>query len=206
MRLCSFVVRNDIGLAPNPFHGYCTVAITTPNQMGLRAQPGDWLMGTQPVHKGEKLIFAMEISEIMSLHDYYQDPRFEQKKPVKDGNQIERVGDNMYYQDENGEWQQHPTRHHTSRYERTQDTKHPSVFIAEHFYYLGENAVELPVEFQPMIRRRHGCKCAHEPELVQDFLKWLAETYEPGVHGDPGDWPRRKIVPEPVIYLKDQNR
>ena len=37
-RLCSYVVRHDKGLAPNPFWGYCTLAVCTPNHAGVRLE------------------------------------------------------------------------------------------------------------------------------------------------------------------------
>lgn len=76
MRLCSYVVKNDKGLAPNPFWGYCTLALCTPNHMGIKAEKGDWLVGNSSVAKGNKLIFAMQVEEILSFDQYYNDPRF----------------------------------------------------------------------------------------------------------------------------------
>ena len=189
MRLCSYVVRVDAGLAPNPFWGYCTLAVCTPNHMGIRVQKGDWFMGTQPISKGAKLIYAMEVSKILSFDTYYHDPRFERKKPKIKGPWKELRGDNMYYRDDQGKWQQHPTWNHPGEEQKMQDLKHPYVFISEHFYYFGENAIEIPVEYAALIRKRQGCKCSHAPELVRGFLSWLVQTQTPGVHGDPIDQP-----------------
>ena len=44
-RLYSYVVVSDHGFAPNPFHGYCTLANCKP-RIRWRAQPGDWIVGT----------------------------------------------------------------------------------------------------------------------------------------------------------------
>ena len=43
--LFSYVVRYDSGFAPNPFHGFCTLATCKP---GIRAHAnvGDWVVGT----------------------------------------------------------------------------------------------------------------------------------------------------------------
>jgi hypothetical protein len=43
MRLCSHVVTCDSGLAPNPFHGYCTSAVCTPSHMNARLEKCEWL-------------------------------------------------------------------------------------------------------------------------------------------------------------------
>jgi hypothetical protein len=158
--------------------------------MGIRTQKGDWFLGTQPVHKGAKLIYAMQISEVLPFEAYYVDPRFEKKKPKRKGPWQERCGDNMYYRDDKREWQQHPTFNHTEPSHIRQDLKHPYAFIGETFYYFGENAVDIPLAYQGLIRKRQGCKCRHDPETVDSFLHWLAQTFEPGIHGDPGDRPR----------------
>ena len=187
MRLCSYIITNDKGLAPNPFWGYCTLAVCTLNHMGIRAENGDWLMGTTTTYRGNKLIFAMQVSEVLLFNLYYNDIRFEKKKPVMDGTWRQRCGDNMYYQGENGEWKQHRSIYHLDKSTMEKDLKHPFVFIAEHFYYFGENAVEIPLEYKDLIWRRQGCKCKHATENVEGFLNWLQTNFSPGIHGKPYD-------------------
>ena len=82
MRLCSYVVAVDRGLAPNPFWGYCTLAVCTPNHMGIRAQDGDWFIGTTTAARGSKLVYAMQVSEVLPFDCYYNDPRFEEKSQL----------------------------------------------------------------------------------------------------------------------------
>ncbi len=76
MKLYSYIVVHDTGFAPNPFWGYCTLAACTPNHAGIRAKEDDWIIGTETKKKGNKLIFAMKISEILPFDQYYNDPRF----------------------------------------------------------------------------------------------------------------------------------
>ena len=193
MRFCSYVVKYDVGLAPNPFWGYCTLAVCTPNHMGIRAQKGDWFMGTQPVSKGAKLVYAMQVSEVLPFEAYYADPRFATKKPKIKGRYEELTGDNMYYRDERGDWQQHPTWNHPEVYQHRQDLKYPCAYVSEHFYYFGEQAVEIPPEYRCLIRKMQGCNCAHDPRIVNGFLGWLVRNFKPGKLGDPADRPRDKI-------------
>ena len=100
MKLYSYIVKHDIGLAPNPFWDYCTLALCTPNHMGIRPEIGDWIIGTTPVSLGSKLVYAMQVSETLPFDDYYADKRFEKKKPSISGSWKEQCGDNMYYKDE----------------------------------------------------------------------------------------------------------
>lgn len=187
MRLCSYVVAVDRGLAPNPFGGYCTLAVCTPNRMGIRAQNGDWFIGTTTATRGSKLVYAMQVSEVLPFDRYYNDSRFEKKKPVVRGIWRQRCGDNMYYRDETGEWKQHRSLYHRDQATIEKDLRHPSVFIAEHFYYFGDKAVEIPPKYKDLIWRRQGCKCRHVPETVEGFLNWLRTNFSPGTHGKPYD-------------------
>jgi len=155
--------------------------------MGIKAQKGDWFIGVTPVAKGNRLVYAMRVSEVLSFESYHDDPRFEQKKPNVKGTWRERCGDNMYYRDEAGEWRQHRSLYHRKLKEIEKDLKRPYVFTAEHFYYFGDKAVDIPFQYESLIWRRQGCKCNHDAEIVEGFLNWLGKNFSPGVHGNPTD-------------------
>jgi hypothetical protein len=187
MKLYSYVIKIDSGLAPNPFWGYCTLAVCTPNHMGIQAQKGDWIIGTSPISQGSKLVYAMQVSEPLPFEKYYTDVRFEKKKPVVNGSWRERYGDNMYSKDQQGQWAQHRTIHHRSPELIKKDLRYPVVFVAEHFHYFGDNAVAIPAEFQELIWTRQGCKSNHDHEVVKKFLKWLKSNFDSGILGNPKD-------------------
>ena len=136
--------------------------------------------------KGNKLVYAMEISECLDFDDYFHDPRFQQKKPKTKGSRMERCGDNFYSRDANGAWFQHPNPYHVGMKE--QDTKHPTVFIASRFWYLGKSAANVPDQFFPLIRQRQGVKKDHDPNLVKAFQAWVSATFSEGRADDPGNW------------------
>ena len=96
MRLRSYIVRHDKGLAPNPFWDWCTLAVCTPNHQGSRLDVGDWIAGFLEKKRGYKFLYAMEISEILGLDEYFRDPRFSAKKPNLRGSWTKRCGDNFY--------------------------------------------------------------------------------------------------------------
>jgi len=177
MRLCSYVVKNDKGLAPNPFWGYCTLAICTPNHMGIRSEPGDWFLGTTTADRGHKLVYAMEVSERLMFDDYFKDPRFDKKKPVVEGTWRQRCGDNMYFKDSAGNWKRHPSLFHKDEEDIEKDLKNPYAYVSKHFYYFGNNASELPIEFHSLIWKKQGCKCDHDPHIVKSFIRWLNIKY-----------------------------
>lgn len=185
-RLCTYIVRTDSGLAPNSFRGYCTLAVCTPNHMGVRLKKDDWIVGFQSKSMGNKLLYAMKVQECLDFNVYYKDPRFAKKIPKKQGTPHEQCGDNMYYQDQHGIWHQHPTWYHQCPCEREKDLQHPTAFISKHFYYFGKNAICVPKRFLSLIPGM-GVKCNHDERIVSRFLKWLQANFTPGRHGEPVD-------------------
>lgn len=188
MRLCTYTITHDAGFAPNPFGAYCTVAACTPNHQGIRLSRGDWLVGHATADRGCGLIYAMEVTDVLEFDTYYNDPRFEYKKPRFDRTWREARGDNIYYLADDGVWAQHrPTLFHGTPQNRAQDTRHPRVFISERFYYFGAEPPMIPQHFGTLVRDRQGCKCSYPEELIRTFVKWLQANFEPGVHANPRD-------------------
>lgn len=187
MKLYSYIVSKDLGLAPNPFWGYCTVALCTPNHMGIKAEFGDWIVGFSPASQGNQVVYAMQVSEILSFDEYYNDRRFAKKKPDLKGSWKEICGDNLYYKDPQGNWTQHRTFFHREPEVIEKDLRHPFVFVAEKYYYFGDKAVSAPVDYQNLVWKRQGCKCQHDPLIVESFLNWLKTNFVLGVHGTPKD-------------------
>jgi hypothetical protein len=185
MKLYSYVVVHDTGFAPNPFWGYCTLAGCTPNHMGIRTRKGDWIIGTESIDNGNKLIYAMQVSDMLSSDKYYNDPRYKKKKPVKNGTWRQCCGDNIYYKDATGAWQQHSSLYRSSPKQKKQDLKTPCVYIAKHFYYFGNRAKTIPSQYESLIWRRQGVKCNHDPSVVKGFLYWLQISFKPGIHAVP---------------------
>lgn len=85
MRFCSYVVVHDGGFAPNPFAGYCTLAACTPNHQGLRLKKGDWLLGHGSAETGNRLIYAMQVADVLDFDDYFHARQFAAKKPQHGG-------------------------------------------------------------------------------------------------------------------------
>lgn len=186
MRLCTYVVKIDTGFAPNPFWGYCTLAACTPNHKGAKIQTGDWIMGNTSVATGNKLLYVMQVSEVLPFDKYFNDPRFQNKKPQYGKTWREICGDNIYYRTERGLWAQLPNPCHNTLAIMLQDTKNPRVFIGDHFYYFGENAPDIPENFDRLILRSQGIKW-QEGILAEQFLRWIEKNFETGVQGDPKD-------------------
>jgi hypothetical protein len=144
-----YVVDRDFGFAPNPFHGFCTLATCKPRIRSV-ARPSDWIIGVggSRLKATNRCIFAMQVSERISFNDYWENPEFSDKKPVRNGSARMLVGDNIYrYM--NSRWEQADSHHSLSDGSQNlinlrKDTSSNSVLISRHFFYFGKSAVEIP--------------------------------------------------------------
>jgi hypothetical protein len=188
MKLCTYVMAYDFGFAPNPFGDYCTLAACTPNHCRVNLDEGDWLAGHSSAKTGQRLIYAMEVLEVLDLNFYYRDERFQYKKPRFDRTLQEACGDNLYYRNEDGTWGRHKSGFHPGQRHQEQDKKGNRVFIANHFYYFGKESEELPLHLTGIIRKGPSCKCDHPEELVRGFVDWVQASYTPGACALPRDF------------------
>lgn len=155
MKVCAYVMTFDSGLAPNPFHGVCTLAVCTPNHMRAHLQRGDWVVGVAGKALRERtgrpdqwrLVYAMKIRECITLGEYFESPLYEAKKPKWNGLSEDMCGDNFYAQNpaEGGRLS------HTGATEEhkgieDQDCGGNRVFIGDEYYYFGSLAPVLPTD------------------------------------------------------------
>ena len=63
MKLLKYVMTSDKGLAPNPYFGVCSLALCTPNHRNARLDVGDWIVGHSSKATGNKLIYAMRVTQ-----------------------------------------------------------------------------------------------------------------------------------------------
>lgn len=199
--LFTYVVRYDIGFAPDPFHGRCTLATCKP---GIRkaSEPGDWVAGIGSKQKGQEglLVFCMHVDEAVSYDEYWADPRFQRKKPNRVGSLKQRYGDNIYHRaSPDDPWIQEDSRHslddgapNTDHIKR--DTSAPRVLIASRFSYFGDQAIDIPPEFRDwdghdICQGGRGYKRNFPSELFDAFIAWLDSIATEGIAGEPLDWP-----------------
>jgi len=199
MRLYSYIVRYDIGFAPNPFHGWCTLATCKPD-IRNGASVGDWIagVGSRTMKRDGRLVFAMQVDEKLTFDEYWNDSRFQRKKPDIRGSMKYRYGDNIYHRDDEGSWHQSDSRHslndgtpnegHVLR-----DTGSNAVLASRKFSYWGGQGPAIPNEFRSWDGidfcrpgRNHQWK-PFPPEMTQAFINWV-ETLASGCQSDPSDW------------------
>ena len=202
VRLFVYVVVYDSGFAPNPFFGCCTLATCKPRIRGT-AEVGDWIVGVGSVQRGQegRLVYAMRVAEAMDFDEYWVDPRFASKRPIRDGDAWQRCGDNIYHRAPGtGDWVQESGRH--SRCDGTpdcghvrRDTRVPRVLVGREFAYFGAGAVGVPSRFRPWqgvdyFSRTRGHRCELPEDLRDTFVAWLEEraVETGGRAGEPLEW------------------
>jgi hypothetical protein len=202
MAYFSYEIEHDFGLAPNPFGGYCTLAVCKPTiRNNKKLKIGDWIIGTGSKKLGRlhQLIFAMQVEEKVTLNDYWDDPRFQYKKPVINGSLVQMYGDNFYHKDlENGEWIQENSAHSladgsTNDGHLKTDTNGKYVLISQTFYYFGDGSVQIPDEYLSVCSEGRNMKGpAISIETGDQFVSWLQDKFNIGIHGDPINWREHK--------------
>ncbi|WP_270374775.1 MULTISPECIES: hypothetical protein [Alphaproteobacteria] len=195
--LHSYIVAYDSGFAPNPFNGFCTLATCKPD-IRERASIGDWIIGTgsnkKGVRRGGFLVYAMRVSEALTFGEYWNDPRFEKKKPNLYGSYRMACGDNIYYPRKNGEWQQlnsyhskddgSPLQKHINR-----DTAVDRVLISDDFVYFGAEGPEIPdvLKNAGLVLSGRGRKKILAANTIVDFETWMEGLGVKGYQGRPFD-------------------
>ena len=186
--LCTYLIANDTGLAPNPYHGWCSLAVCTPNHQGARLTDGDWIAGFLTKARGYKLVYVLQIEQRLHLNKYFRDPRFAAKRPNLRGDWRARCGDNFYSQDREGHWKQHRNRFHIGEAHLKKDTRRPYVFVGRRFWYFGREALDPPPQLGRLWGGR-GIRVNHDPVLVEQLLQWVSSGWKEGIHGLPNDNP-----------------
>lgn len=187
MKLSAYIVRYDIGFAPNPFGRYCTLACCKP-EIRRKAAPGDIVVGTGSAASGLSghLVYAMRVERSISYQKYWESPEFAYKKPSPTS-AISRRGDNIWHRDAQDNWQVAPGACHGLGH-RDSDIGGKCVLISTEFFYLGREAIKIPPEFSdipPKGKKHHNTT---DVDKIEKFWRWISGKCEKfGMHGDPYD-------------------
>ncbi len=195
MRLHSYVIEHDMGFAPNPFHGWCSLAACKP-LIRTSASVGDYVMGTGTVHNDmrQHLIYWMHVEEIIDFDTYWDDPRFKRKRAVMHGSMAQRHGDNIYHSLPEGGFFQADSFHSADDGQPdpanlNRDTgRTQRVLLAQDFAYYGKKARSIPGEFKGFIKTGPGHRNNFQEEEKERFLDWMLAGPSRGYIAEPTDW------------------
>jgi len=198
-RIYIYVVDRDFGFAPNPFHGVCTLATCKP---GIRrtAQVGDWVfgMGGSRLKATGRCVFAMRIDECLTFDEYWNEPRFRAKRPIRNGSRRMMVGDNIYNRRSlSAQWHQEDSHHslpdgQPNPSNIANDTQTNRVLVSSHFVYFGSLAPTVPSEILNAIGYKNGR--AYRVFFQMDsvpLIEWLNNEFGANfgtILGDPFDF------------------
>ncbi len=200
MRLFSYVVARDYGFAPNPFFNVCTLATCKPEIRRLAAV-GDWVVGTGTAERGRTgyLVYAMKVGETKTLEQYFDDPRFQLKKPNLRGSKKQAFGDNIYSKAPSGEWLQLDS-HHTfpdgspNPANIKNDTRTNRMLVGTEYVYCGGEGPPIAAKFRGLsgadICAGRGHKSRFPDAFVKAFVDWINELGMRQYIGEPLDWTR----------------
>ncbi len=179
-RIYRYVVRYDAGAAPNPFGGWCSLAICKPT-VRRSAQAGDWIIGLRS-QQTNRVIYVMQVEERLTFSQYWYDSRFKAKRPENCAS-----SDNIYRPDSNEVLVQVPNSVHNSN-DIERDLSGQRVLVGRRYWYFGNQSPDLPPYLVHLIHRTQGHSLPknRREEDVQDLLNWLSQ-WPCGIHGSPLD-------------------
>jgi hypothetical protein len=163
--LFSYVVDHDLGFAPNPYSGYCTLVHCKFGGMSGRrnivesAAVGDWILGSGGRNKDSaghgRLIYLMRVDESLPFEHFLADPRFRGRSDCKDfgrGNTL--------------------------------------ALISRYYFYFGTNALDLSrlpkgLVTNELIKTGAGFRRDYPAAKLQRLVQWFEHNFAIGMHGDP---------------------
>jgi hypothetical protein len=197
LRVYSYIIDHDLGFAPNPFHGVCTLATCKP-QIRKYAKLGDIIVGTGSIPNGieGRLTYFMKVSRILSFDEYWSNPTYRAKRPTMNGSRMQQYGDNIYSRDPlSNQWRQADSFHSEeggvlSEPNLKRDTSTTDrVLIGEEFAYWGAEGPRVPDELSDFVHSTQGHRCRYPAERVKAVVAWLEALPPPQFVGRPANWP-----------------
>ena len=193
-----YVVDRDFGFARNPLHGYCTLA-TCKHDIRKNAEIGDWVigMGGSRLKATGQCVFAMEITAKINFDEYWINPTYNEKRPVRNGSRKMMVGDNIYHRDKAQEWQQADSHHSNpdgtvNLYNLNRDTKVNWVLLSNRFVYFGKAAPHVSQAILDKIGYKNPRSYRRfDYQTAQPILDWLRFNFRKSINelvSDPFDF------------------
>lgn len=185
----SYIVSRDYGFAPNPFHGFLTLATCKP-KIRKNAEVGDYIIGNSGVKSGYKLIYMAKVDAVISFDEYWNNLQYKSKRPVMNGSLKLLYGDNIYHHDNNGAWIQEDSHHSygdgsVNMYNLNRDTgTTDNVLICHNYFYFGKSMFTLDGLFQGCVCKNRGHRCVSTEDCLK-LWKYLEEKYEKGLIDTP---------------------
>ena len=117
-----------------------------------QSENGSWEWGPLPTASGAEMLYAMQVEEKLDFCQYWDDDRFQMKKPKVLSGVSSKPKAITYIIRQIGFWTQERSRHTHTNAEITakhkqRDTKWHEVLTSNRFVYYGADAIEIPAHF-----------------------------------------------------------
>jgi len=196
-QLFTYTIPVDDGAAPNPFHGFCTLAICKPAIRRV-AECDDWIvgLGSKNAPTGDlskRVVYAMKVQEVLSLAKYDHDApaRWPHSIPnFNSSDMTDRLGDCIYDFSVNPPLQRRGVHGPGNR---DVDIGGQNVLISEHYFYFGTHAIPLPDDLHPICHQTQGHRSTANQPYFDRFVAWITglRLVPSQLYGPPGfiiDW------------------
>lgn len=197
MNFFIYKIVRDLGFAPNPFNGWCTLATCKP-RIRKAAQIGDYVIGigSKTANTHGDVIYVLKVKEALTFNEYWNDPRFQYKKPSMNGSLKAIRGDNIYREDDNGKWHQLDSHHSNvdgsvNIDNLKTDTSINRVLVSDEYLYLGKDRIQVPDEWIDHICiENRDFEYAKDVTMAQSFVDYIYEKFEslPSCVAEPNDF------------------
>lgn len=155
---------------------------------------GSGRAGLKRIHP--QIIYWMQVDEILSFDQYWDDPRFSRKKPQISGPKFRVVGDNTYRHDaRTDDWVFEISMHHILGAPQpngghvASDTRVDRVLLAKRFTYWGKDGPAISDHLMQVFPRGRGWKCNHpDPAPIAELQEFIGLENPLGIVGEPADW------------------
>ena len=200
MTVYTYVVAQDYGFAPKPFHGACTLATCKPG-IRERANVGDYIIGVGCAKRRRSghLVYFMHVDDLTTYCKYWNDPRFRSKRPNLHGSKMQAFGDNIYHRDSRTRTWRQANSHHSLRNGRPNplnvehDTKSSNVLISFDFAFWGGEGPVIPNRFRYAdgsdLFMGRGYRLVPD-RIATRLIAWFRALNQRGYVGAPLDWVR----------------
>ncbi|TDR31996.1 hypothetical protein [Hydromonas duriensis] len=202
-RLFSYVVKDDFGCAPNPYNGYCTLAICKPAIRRI-AKKGDVVVGLDCKSSGNKrrIVYCMIIDDVLTWSEYINKCKTELPFNNRIPKNNRDTGDCIWIDiaDDKTKRALPSLSGHNGDADFASDIERgKNVLISQRFWYFGtgnEYKVVLPDDIDIIPARNHRSKTNHGfRDKFEDFIvKKMDELKISGYgkHGNPKPPPTHK--------------
>lgn len=155
-------------------------------------------MGGSRLRANGRCVFAMLVGSAVPFQEYWEDPAYRDKRPVRNGSRKMLVGDNIYHRNaRTGDWQQEDSHHSNpdgsiNRHNLVHDTRVDRVLISERYIYFGSEApIVPPTLLRQMNYRNPRDYRVFDRSMSAPLIDWIMLTYPTSMNcvlGDPFDF------------------